>query len=127
MTCPSAACSDCSNPNSKFAAQAACLDLAGGLAGSIVGQVESLQVWEAAYSQLQLINRVVLHVKLLKSREVHQLVHVDSVVRDVEEGQVLEKFKILLRHVIDVHSCELGADCLVRQLNAARVKKEEAV
>ena len=51
--------------------------------GLIIGKMESVQVGEAAHDELQIVNRVVLHVYLLKRDQVHKLMHLDSVVGDV--------------------------------------------
>ena len=85
----------------------------------IIGQVQGMQVREAAHDQLKLIDRVVLHIQLLQRHQIHQLVHLDAIVGDVKIGQVLEELKILLSHIIDIHAGQLRANRLMGQLDSA--------
>ena len=50
-----------------------------------------------------------------------------TIVRNVKVSQILEELKILLSHIVDVHAGELGSNGFMRQLDAARVKQEEAI
>ena len=93
----------------------------------IVRQVKRMKILEAVRNQLQSIHWVVLHVELLKGDQVHQVVHVDLIVWNVQICKILEEFKVLLRYLNDVHACQLGPDCFMRELYPARVKKEETI
>ena len=39
--------------------------------------------------------------------QVHKLVHLDTIVGDVQVGQVLKEFKILFCYITDVHTGQL--------------------
>ena len=80
----------------------------------IIGKMESVQIREAAHDELELIYRVILHVQLLELHQVHKLMHLNSIVWNVQVSQILEKLKIFFSNVVDVHTGQFWPNSLVR-------------
>ena len=72
----------------------------------IVGQMQSLQVWEAPRNELEVVNGVVLQIEFLKGVQVHKLLHAHVIVRNVQICKVFKKLEVFLGHVVDVHTRE---------------------
>lgn len=86
-----------------------------------------MQLLEAVWYKMQRVHFIILHVKFLQWYEIHQVVHIDLIIRNVKVCQVLEEFQILLSNFDYVHTWKSRSDCFVRQLYSARVEKQKTI